>query len=557
MHYTSLMLLSLAIHCNVASSYDDRLPPAMNKLESIKRMEISGPLFGLLRKFQPSLNLRDIDNEIVRAISEGVEELTAMQSVSRLHKLNLKTVRLMDPSPSRVPIPSLLLVSRIGRSGQQGVFVLVEAVGDNSFQVFDFQSGKGRGFLSFSDLPIIWSGDVLYISTETATISRLLEFVFVGLSLFVLTVIFWQRFRSKRRSLEVISLCYLCLSVFSGCGESHSATESDSNKQVPFAINGPSIIELGQVSRRDENIINFDFSLTVTNKHPIRVSSLLGNCSCLLIESGVVGKKFNFGDSINVQGKLDLNGKVGEEMLIIQIFGETEDNSAFDPVKIGLRYFVEPEPKLSMNLLELSGLSGKPSVEGHLAAYMVRKSNQPPLALDRIKSPNDFVRLKRVSELETVELEGSNLVKDKLEITLIANSDQEFNKEQIHFFFKSFDRPINVDVLKKTIPGIAASPSRFFLGTLNLDESRSKQIELTCTPGAVSVGDPVAVSVSGEETRIVSTNWEQNEIHIKFETTCDGKSEPGRHENVVQIKVGDLDSNSISIPVAWITKAKQ
>ncbi len=131
----------------------------------IRNIIVSGPFFGLLRRYDKSFDLAEIDLVVSEQLQkEPARVIDRVAEFARRHDVHLSTVQLADRDHSAVPIPCLLVTSRQGKAGDAIQLLLVEAVGETSLQVYDFEDGKGRSILPAESLPLIWFGDCIVAS---------------------------------------------------------------------------------------------------------------------------------------------------------------------------------------------------------------------------------------------------------------------------------------------------------------------------------------------------------------------------------------------------------
>jgi len=539
------LVCSDCVLCCEAGTVDSQSDHHASRIE---HMEFAGPLYGLLRKYNDSMTLADIDQKIGFEMvqTEKGSEIEVMRRVANSYQVRMKYYRLDPAVPSKVPIPCLLIVSRTGKIGMDGVFVLVEAIGSDSFQVYDFRPGKGRGFLSFRDLDLVWAGDVVTVATSPITkigwVLLLLVLLFVPIVAYQLR----KKLTANSTGRSVIGLhIFVAVLVTFGCNS--SLEQSKINPVVPESGNW---LILGEVGSRSDEPVAFTVPVRVNPDFPIRVSRLLGDCSCLLFEDEFKGRLYHPDEIIELRGKLDLSGKVGEEVQIIELIVEGETGEPLPSLKTGIRYFVKPEAVPSAERVKLSGVSTAKELTGTLNIYLVRRQYHPKLVLAEQTFLENDVQISVVDSGEAIPFDSyGEVVRDvvKLELTLPHDKSDQFKTVSIHF---DGYRSINVDIETQWLSTFEATPDRFFLGILNKNQNVVKSFAVKRRP-MLEAGDwsPV-IQVRGnsiEVTKIAEIS--DQEVHVDFQVAI-GEI-PGRVEESLLIQLGN---DQVEVPISWVVK---
>jgi len=517
----------------------------------MKHMEFAGPLYGLLRKYDDTITLAEIDQKITTELVQTPKgsEIEAMIRVARNYKVQLKSCRIEPRTPGEIPAPCLIIVSETGKIGRDGLFILVESIGPDSFQVYDFRPGKGRGFLPFRELDFVWAGDVVMVTTSAVTTSAIatatwLLFLLIFLGIRVITSLTTKKENRKLNGQSAIGVCLLVCALFSfGCNS--SMEQSQREPVVPQ--NGP-WLNLGDVGSRSSEPVDFVVPVRVNPDFPIRVSRLLGNCTCLLFEDEFKGRLYQPGDVIELRGKLDLSGKVGEEAQFIEVVVESETGEVLPSVKIGIRYFVKPEPVLSSKRVKLSGGAAAKELTGTLNVYLVRRQNHPKLALAEQTLLDKNIKIAIAGVEEAIPFDGHNeVVRDVIKLKLALPHDKVDRAKTVSIHFADYGS-IDVDIDTERISPFEAIPSHFFLGMLNKNQRVVKCLTIR-QQETLDDWQPL-IQVRGNSIEIIKlSKVTDQEVQVDFQVSV-GEM-PGRVEQSLVVQFAE---EVLEVPVSWIVK---
>jgi hypothetical protein len=529
-------------------------------------IEISRATYGLLRRFSQKADLQEIDNMLCENLTSGKDVFTAIKETANAYGVSIQQLNL--PKPELIIVPSLLIVSNTGKPGQDGVLLLVEGVASNQLQIYDFRSGKGRGYIHFADLALFWNGDSIVAQRDINLNNGHHYFLWflvsiIGISLmFVSGALVWPQLDSIKNWFGFFFICLLITA--SGCDRSKldnpkvGSSEVGSilteenlfrNYQSPLRSAQGAILDLG-VLGKEGSVAEFSVPVTVIHPKAIKVNRILGNCSCLEVGTDVVGKEFSSAETFEIAGKISLDGIVGEDLLILQIF--TGEGGMELPVfKFGIRFTVYPTPRVHVNSIALSGYEKDESLTGEINIFMVRRKSDPLLKFDIINSQlNDFQV--EVKNQEITSIEGSDLLRDTLNLSIGLLKERESGKsnDRLILRFIETEKVIDLPVTTSVLSEFIVRPPSLFLGLIKAGTPISKEIEISHHDQNLSLTENISLADQSDTSWVkithVSTSNGSIKVGLEFETGL----EAGRKEKEVTLKLEN--HGLISIPTSWV-----
>ena len=519
----------------------------MESSTRIERPEIAVPAFGLLRRYHSSVSLQSVDASIALRMAEGLSEIDAIVETGDEFGVNLQP-KVLDPTvPGLIPIPCLLIVSKSGQRGRQGALVLVESRSSDQLQVYDFQSGKGRRFIRYADLQFVWSGDAIVLSigqSSPHTTKFLFATVVLGIGMGILC---WRR-PFIRRALRGC-LIALFLIMTTGCFSGGNASPPVSTS--PFRSLKGAVVDLGELEGDELNQVEFKLPLEVDHPTSITLTGVRGNCTCLQLGEAVIGTTYGPGDQFSVAGILRLDGKIGEDMLILQIHALDENKAPVPVTKVGIRFFVNPRPVSDVDRLVLTAFCDETELAGNVSLIMLRKKEHRPLDVDFRRCTLGGLTMRVLDSQLGLAMEGSDIVRDviKLEFRLDRSGASTLPSE-ILLAAVDNDHTLRVSVETRILPPLESEPSSLFLGVLSPGEEVEKRIRIEDRAARGIDLSSVFIREEIAGASLISVDVDGTTGYLKVGFSPSGPV--GRGSGTLVLSIGTSDQ--VAIPISWVIK---
>lgn len=536
-------------HVKVVS--EDSAPGSDRSGEILGRPELSVPLYSIVRRYEPGVSLGQLDRWILHEVGEGRDEAMALVAAGAKASATLLPVMLDPTRPRSIPIPSLLIVPKTAQRGRDGALLLVDARAADQLQIYDFQSGKGRGYLPFSDLPIIWSGDAIVVQ-DRAGVWMGWWVATTGLFLVIAArAVAWFRDERVRapRATPAVTIVIPLAAAFLSCGCRQANDHEDTLSRLPVSSIHGAVLDLGTLKGDDSDQCDFSMGLRVDHPAPVRIDRLPGNCSCLTLGENLAGTVRQPREQFKLTGRLRLDGKIGEHLLILQMQTSGLDGNSLTQSKFGLRFVVHPRPMVDVERLVLCRFEGDSDWRGRLSMILHRLPEHPPLKLDLHRSSHGLLTVSCPVQQTGLAMEGSRVLRDLMELEF-ATKSIDCLPARLQLAAVGYERTVEVPLTTEVQQPLVSEPASLFLGIVESGKPVEKSVRLEDRAKRGVDLKRIELAAGCADAKLVSTSLESTTATARILFRPAGM--PGRGAGEVVLELGGVAN--VRIPVTWVIR---
>lgn len=511
----------------------------------LRRYEISGPLYGLMREQSDQISLAAVD-ECVERVCPNNETVDTDQLIACAAKFNVRlSLRKMDPQDlGTIPTPSIIFLRNTEGGHADLALYLVKRVTSEGVLAYDFVSNKGWVFMPH-DLVKSFAKEFTITLTKAPFNWSALNWPMLLLAVAIaIAIMVWVR--STRHSAV---LSFLLVGIACTAGGCNTSGGSD----VQIIQFQPKLIDLGVI---DELPRKIEFESHVIFPTGAKITELTSSCGCLQLSEDIVGRWYAAGETIHVRGDLTTKGQVGERDRMIRVVTQNRQGEQ-QITHLILRYEVDAKPYSQPDNLVLRGFYGRPTAGTKFLAVCRRRTTDTPFEVDWSRTSSGPVSL-AVATYETATYGEQGETKDD-RFHFDAKSDVDawsLDKHQMTIAFKGKSNVLTIPMSLDLKHPIEITSSRIFLGMTPENASISHRIRVvnrfdtdvdvrsigSTEPSRCEIVRPVVAWVPGE-----------NVLEFKVRTG----DERNRQELELKIMYQDERIPDQSIPISWINQLEQ
>ncbi|MCA9106301.1 MAG: hypothetical protein KDA83_12790 [Planctomycetales bacterium] len=311
------------------------------------------------------------------------------------------------------------------------------------------------------------------------------------------------------------------------------------------------VIDLGELEGNELNQVGFTLPLRVDHPSPITLTEIRGNCSCLQLGESVVGGTYSKGDTLLVSGILKLDGKIGEDFLILQLHAKDTAEVSVPVTKVGIRFVVKPKPVSDVDRLVLTSFSDEAELVGNVSLIMIRGREYSPLEVDVDRCSLGGLTMSVLDSQRGLPVEGSEVVRDVVRLEFRCKNDAAITlPAEILVAAVDYDHVLKLFVEAHNLPPLECKPSGLFLGTLSPGEVVEKRIRIEDRAGRGVDLSEIRVDEANAGVSLISVDVNGTTANVQLSFSPNGPV--GRGSTTVVLIIGS--SEQVAIPISWLIK---
>ena len=369
----------------------DSLKSQVNDSESrqfLINFEVSGPLFGLLRKRQPEISLAAID-ECIAKMDEHEDGVRVERIIEcgKNFKLALECQEINPSDLATIPVPCIIFFNETQKGTTSKTLCLVERVTTKGILSFDFNENKGWRFIPREIIPAFADKFVIKFKSESNGWIRFQPLIggIVTILLFTWFGILIRSRLVKTTGKVSAAATLIILVLLSGC-EYSKPSDNCENLVLSFVHN---TFDLGLI---DENPREIEIGVDVVAKSDVRISEIETSCGCLKVRNASDGEWRSSGERFSLTADLTTERQVGDRHRIIRIVANDRDGNEQVSI-LSVRYSVKAKPYASPAVLALIGQHGNPSSQAEFLVVCRRQASDRSFVIDWDRSELGLLKL--------------------------------------------------------------------------------------------------------------------------------------------------------------------